>query len=364
MENDVAKHTQLNIPCITKKQAEARSYLCRRDLETMHLMTTKGPVAYSVDDGENIIFYFSYETVDAIPTELSAPPYYKKYTMILPSGRTIEKMTIKRAASFGYYTIEKLKSMNYEPIEEPVAYTIRFSDKSVCYFYDKKTSLKLPLMCVRCLKKVRYKRKLCKECYEKDLEMRREEGDRLRSTFYNADRAKTLFFDLELTGFYERDEILSISIVDGYGNLIMDTMVKPTHTKRWKRTEKIHGITPEMTENSPTLEELTPKIKELFEGADALIAYGVSTDYSHIKYIYETEEERSALHNKIRCCANEFVRYIYEHRPDIVHASLTDAMSCFDIEWEGTAHTSIADTLAVRKVWEKLFPNYYKTEEK
>lgn len=140
----------------------------------------------------------------------------------------------------------------------------------------------------------------------------------------------------------------------------MNTLIKPTHTKKWKKTEKIHGITPEMTDDAPTLEELTPEITRIFDEADAIIAYGVSTDYSHIRRIYPTEEEREALREKIRCCANEFVRYTHERRPDILHASLSDAMECFGIEWEGTAHTSIADTYACRRVWDMLFPNYYK----
>ena len=119
------------------------------------------------------------------------------------------------------------------------------------------------------------------------------------------------------------------------------------------------GITPDMVADAPTLAELTPRIKEIFDGMDVLIAYGISTDYSHIKYIYELEDEQEDFHKKIRCCANEFVRYIHEHRPDIEHASLTDAMACFEIEWDGVAHTSIADTIGCAKVWEKLFPNYY-----
>ena len=49
----------------------------------------------------------------------------------------------------------------------------------------------------------------------------------------------------------------------------------------------------------------------------------------------------------------------YENHPELVHASLTDAMACFEIDWEGVAHSSIADTYGCRKVWEKLFPNYY-----
>ena len=150
--------------------------------------------------------------------------------------------------------------------------------------------------------------------------------------------------------------------MDGAGKLIMDTLVKPSHTKKWKRTEKIHGITPEMVEDAPLLDELTPQIKDIFAQADNIIAYGVSTDYSHIKYIYDTEEERQALHDKVRCCANEYVRYIHENRPDLSHASLIDAMECFEIEWTGVPHSSTADTFACKDVWNRLFPNYYLSE--
>ena len=139
----------------------------------------------------------------------------------------------------------------------------------------------------------------------------------------------------------------------------MDTLVKPKHTKSWSRTEKIHGITPAMVKDAPLLSDLIPQIKEIFADAENLIAYGVSTDFSHIKYIYDTEEEREQLHKKVRCCANEYVRYIHEHRPELEHASLSDAMECFNIEWEGVPHSSIADTYACRKVWNVLFPNYY-----
>ena len=38
-------------------------------------------------------------------------------------------------------------------------------------------------------------------------------------------------------------------------------------------------------------------------------------------------------------------------------------MAALDIAWDGIAHTSIADTIGCMKVWEKLFPNYYKSAE-
>ena len=324
----------------------------------MHLVPKGDPVAYDVAPDGSMIYYFDPTRVEEASPETWYFPRSKRETMTLPGGSIIERMSVKNAAARGYYTAERLGRMHYEVVEEPVAYTYK-ADKSVLYFYDKKTAKKLPLMCVECGKDVRYRKKLCRECYEKDLAIRRAEGNAYRAASYGMDRAKVLFFDLELTGFYDHDEILSITIVDGFGNLIMDTLVKPVSTKSWKRTEEIHKITPAMVKDAPVLDELVPRIKEIFEDAENIIAYGVSTDYSHIKKIYAEGEEREEFHSKIKCCANEFVRYSHENRPDLLHASLTDAMSCFEIEWEGVAHSSIADTLGCRKVWEALFPNYY-----
>lgn len=348
------------IPEISRKDADSKSYLTRNILTQLHLMPSGDPVAYENAKDGSVIYYFDPERVTEAPPELwyvdSETPVE---TMTLESGSTIERMSIKRAAACGYYTKERLEQMNYEVVEEPVAYTYR-RGKNVVYFYDKKMAVRLPLMCVKCGSDVRYKRKLCAKCYEEDLAIRRAEGDIHRNASYGMDRERVLFFDLELTGVYDHDEIISISICDGNGKVIIDTLVKPVRNKRWKRTEKIHGITPDMVADAPTLEELTPEIKRIFADADNLIAFGVSTDYSHIKYIYDSEQERNALHDKVRCCANEFVRYIHEHKPDVTHASLVDAMDCLGIAWDGIPHSSIADTIACCKVWEKLFPNYYK----
>ena len=348
----------VSIPEIDKKKAEEKRYLTRGVLAQMHLMPTADPVAYGVAPDGKIVYYFDPQKVVEAPIETWYFPNSRKETMTLPSGAVIERMSVKNAALCGYYPEDKLNRMHYDVCEEPVAYTVK-NDKSILYFYDKKTAKKQPLACVECGQDVRYRRKLCRACYERDLAVRREAGNAYRNAHYGQKREKILFFDLELTGVYDHDEVLSITIVDGNGKLIMDTLVKPAHTKRWRRTEKIHGITPDMVVDAPTLVELAPRVREIFDAADHIIAYGVSTDYSHIKYVYDAEKDRRALHEKVCCAANEFVRYAHENRPDIVHASLTDAMACFGIEWEGIAHSSIADTLGCRKVWEALFPNYY-----
>ncbi len=369
----VTLRSGVKIPRIKKKDMDSGKYITRAELSQMHLSPKGEPVAYDRNEDGTLLYYFDPARVTETPPEL----WYREplpegackgrtreddEELTLPSGTVIYRMSTRRATSYGYYTKERLAQMMYETQEEPVAFTRR-NDQSVLYFYDKRTASRLPMLCIRCGKDIRFRRKLCRACYDVDMAERRAEGDAHRSAAYGMDPSRVLFFDLELTGVYDHDEIISVSIVDGNEELIMDTLVKPVHTKRWKRTEKIHGITPAMVQDAPTLQELIPQIKEIFAGADQLIAYGVSTDYSHIKNIYETEEERLALHDKVRCCANEFVRYTHEHRPDVQHAALVDAMECFGVDWEGIPHSSVADTFACCRVWHKLFPRYYVGEE-
>ena len=387
MKEVVTLRSGAKIPRVKKKDIESGKYITRSTLMQMHLSPKGDPVAFDTNEDGSLVYYFDPSRVTETPPELwyrdaDDKPYAveeqkndgrsrrqerparteEDEELTLESGSVIYRMSTRRAASYGYYTKERLSQMMYETAEEPVAFT-RKGDDTVVYFYDKRTANRLPLLCVKCGRDVRFRRKLCRECYELDLAERRAEGDAHRSAYYGMDRERVLFFDLELTGVYSHDEIISISIVDGTGKLIMDTLIKPTHTKRWKRTEKIHGITPAMVQDAPTLAELTPRIKEIFAAADNLIAYGVSTDYSHIKNIYATEQEQLALHDKVRCCANEFVRYTHEHRPDVQHAALVDAMECFGVEWEGIPHSSVADTLGCCHVWNKLFPRYYIGQE-
>ncbi len=350
-----------SIPRMTPEEADRRRYLSHALLNRMHLTPAGDPVAYSLDgDGQTQYYYDPNRVVEAAPELWYRPAMETRETRTLENGTVVEKMNTRQAAARGYYTREKLNQMRYDVTAEPVAYNVR-GDGSTILFYDKRAALRRPLPCACCGKEPRYKRKLCRACFERDLAIRRAQGDAYRAEPRFMDRSRVLFFDLELTGVYDHDEIISVSIMDANGEVRMDTLVKPLHKKKWNRTEKIHGITPAMVQDAPTLDELIPTLKEMFENADNLIAFGASTDYSHIKYIYETEAEQEALHKKIRCAAIEFVRYQNEHFPDNTHAALVDAMAALGITWDGIPHSSIADTIACMKVWEALFPNYYTT---
>ncbi len=348
------------IPQISPDEARSRGLLSATLLRRMHLEPTGDPVArVTEENGIERYYYHPQRVREATPANWYQKPAEKPVDPIrLENGKIIGRMGYKRAALMGYYTKEALKLKHYDANGDPVAYLKRY-DGTIVYFYDKEIAIRQPRFCVRCRRNIRYRNKLCRDCYEKEMAVRRAEGDARRAEHYHASRSKTLFFDLELTGVYSYDEILSVSIMDGTGKMLMNTLVKPVRRKRWKETEKIHGITPEMVEDAPMLESLTPEIQKLFDDADAVIAYGIVTDYSHIKYIYPTEAQRQALRRKTRCAATEYSRYVQEHHPELTHLSLSDAMQTLGLSWEGTAHNSDADTIACAKVWEALFPNYY-----
>ena len=175
--NTITLRSGAKIHRIKKKELDSKCYLTRAMLSQMHLSPVGDPVAYDISTDGSTIYYFDPSRVKETPPEL----WYKDTTkpreeMTLESGTVIERMSVRRAASYGYYTEDRLKQMMYEVHEEPVAYTYK-GDKSVLYLYDKKTAVRLPLNCIRCNKEVRYRRKLCKKCYEEEMAQQRVEGD-------------------------------------------------------------------------------------------------------------------------------------------------------------------------------------------
>ena len=132
------------IPEISRKDADKKKYLTRNILTQLHLMPSGDPVAFENASDGSVIYYFDPQKVVEAPPEL----WYSEVgdsseTMILESGTEIKRMTVKRAAIFGYYTKEHLESLNYEIVDEPVAYSYK-RNKDIVFFYDKKMAIRLP----------------------------------------------------------------------------------------------------------------------------------------------------------------------------------------------------------------------------
>lgn len=85
--------------------------------------------------------------------------------------------------------------------------------------------------------------------------------------------------DLETTGLSPyTDEILSVSICDGNGNVLMDELVKPKFTDAWPDAEKVNGISPRNVRRAPSIDELDERIREHINEEHLIVGYNIDFD--------------------------------------------------------------------------------------
>ena len=125
MKEDIKLGSGINLKKISRKDADKNQYLTRQTLAMLHLMPSGEPIAFELGSDGQVIYYFDPNKVVEAPPELWYRPDSKKETLTLPNGNVIERMSVRTAAAYGFYTEDKLKSMNYQPIEEPVAFTYK-----------------------------------------------------------------------------------------------------------------------------------------------------------------------------------------------------------------------------------------------
>ena len=81
---------------------------------------------------------------------------------------------------------------------------------------------------------------------------------------------QTFFLDTETTGLHPpHDKLVEVAIVNEAGDIVLDTLVNPERPIGF--ATEIHGISDEMVENAPTLENLWPQIFEIIENNHVII---------------------------------------------------------------------------------------------
>lgn len=146
------------------------------------------------------------------------------------------------------------------------------------------------------------------------------------------DSSKIIVIDTETTGLKAgNDEVLSLSILDGDGNVLFNDLIKPARRKRWPKAAEINGITWNDVKDKPTLAERRAEIVPLFERASLVVGYNVKFDLGMLegnglvlpeKNIYDVMEWHAIRNGgrrvKLVQCASE---YGYEFVP---HSALED----------------------------------------
>ena len=129
MKETIKLRSGATVTAIRGREARAKNYLTRADLDKLHLKAGS-PVAYEETEG-GLRLWFDPESVTEADPELWYAPRARRETLELPSGDTIERVSVRRAASLGFYTKERLAGMKLNVVEQPVAFARR-SDGSAC----------------------------------------------------------------------------------------------------------------------------------------------------------------------------------------------------------------------------------------
>ncbi len=98
------------------------------------------------------------------------------------------------------------------------------------------------------------------------------------------DKSKILVFDTETTGTNpDTDEILQITILDGYGRTLFSSYIRPTHRKRWPNARKTNHISYQMVADKPTFSDVRAQIQALFNNARLIVGYNVNFDINFVR---------------------------------------------------------------------------------
>ena len=87
----------------------------------------------------------------------------------------------------------------------------------------------------------------------------------------------------------EMDEILSVSIINQDGEVLLNTLCNTERKKSWYYAQRIHGISPRDVQGKPTFSQILPQVLEILSSVDFVIAYNIIFEYNFVKsYIKRT----------------------------------------------------------------------------
>ena len=99
----------------------------------------------------------------------------------------------------------------------------------------------------------------------------------IKEAIRGLDPARILTLDLETTGLTADAEIIQLSIMNGFGQVLLNRYFKPIHTERWDEAMEVNHITPEQVAHEDPFILWADEVSRLFMDADSSSATVPST---------------------------------------------------------------------------------------
>lgn len=166
------------------------------------------------------------------------------------------------------------------------------------------------------------------------------------SKLLTMDKSRILIFDVETTGLSSiLDEIIQITILDGYGSELFSSYIKPTRHKVWTEAQGVNGIRYSMVKDAPIIKTVKKEIQKIFNNALLVVGYNVGFDIEFLEAagIVVTGERfdvmtafasyRAGIEHSIykKCKLTECAEYFgYTFNPHDAFEDAKATLYCFD----------------------------------
>ncbi|MEZ4523553.1 MAG: 3'-5' exonuclease [Thermomicrobiales bacterium] len=161
---------------------------------------------------------------------------------------------------------------------------------------------------------------------------------------------RTIYLDTETTGLGSDAEIVDIAVVDARGQVLLDSLVRPTRPIPADAT-RIHGITDEMVEDAHGWNSIAPRLRRLIAGAHNVVIYNADFD-TRILDQCDARFRLPGYQANWQCAMKQYAAFAgqrHQRYGGYRWHKLVDAAAAFGYQ-EPVQHRALADTRLCRAV--------------
>lgn len=151
----------------------------------------------------------------------------------------------------------------------------------------------------------------------------------------------------------DMDEILSVSIINQDGEVLLNTLCNTERKKSWHYAQRIHGISPRDMQGKPTFAQILPQVLEILSSVDFVIAYNIIFEYNFVKSYIKRTNPIYSVNYQINWAMHKDPMHMYaEYIGSRKWIKLSEAAKSFGYNFN--AHDSLEDVKATLFLYNQL----------